>query len=156
MMLNLPQTLYDLNHHHRAPSSSSARILHPLPRRRFLGLVATCRTYRGILPHLIVLATFSYPRTPRTPLLFIPAFPRHSFLAPFDDPLEIYCLPSPVPCSPFPHTARIFPCSVSPLPPFVRPPSLPRTRCNSKPANFDLYPHQRRCTYAGYDLIRRR
>lgn len=154
MTLNLPQTLYDLNHHHRLPSSSSARILHPLPRRRFLGLVATCRTYRGILPHLVVLAT---PPATLAPLLpFSSSQPsldtlfshRSTILSRF----TAYRRPFLVLLSRIPRES-----SLPPSRPFhVLPPPLPRTRRNSKPANFDLYPHQRRCTYAGYDLIRRR
>lgn len=77
MTLNLSQTLHDLNHHyhHHRPSRFRA-FRSKTPRRRFLGLAATCRTYRGI-PHLVVVpaATPSFA----SPLPSPPS--RHSFLA---------------------------------------------------------------------------
>lgn len=86
MTLNLP--LADVIRL-KPPLPTSPRSPVPLPvrnpRRRFLGLAATCRIYRGVLPHLVLLAA-ALARLVRPS-------PRHSFLVSFDDPLEIYCLP---------------------------------------------------------------
>lgn len=63
MTLNLPQMLHDLNHYHF--SRFSFRVLRSTtPQRRFLGLAATCRTYRGILPHLVVVPPATHLRSP--------------------------------------------------------------------------------------------
>lgn len=99
MTLNLPQMLHDLNHHyhhHRRPSRFRA-FRSKTPRRRFLGLAATCRTYRGILPHLVVVpaATPSFASP-------IPSPPFHPFPTLFSRTIwrsSRDLLPT-VPCSP--------------------------------------------------------
>lgn len=105
MTLNLPQTLYDLNHHHHHhhPLSPSA-ILVPLSVRTIPTSIS--RFSRNvphlpwhILPYLAVLLAANLPPPSPPPLPPVVSASRHSFLASFDDPPEIYCLPSPVACS---------------------------------------------------------
>lgn len=109
MTLNLPQTLHDLNHYRHpsrfpfrafpfeAPSTSISRFNRNVPH------------LRGIPPHLVVVpaATPSLAFLPIPSPTVLPS--RHSFLAPFDDPLEIYCLSYSLPFPVLlPHTATMF------------------------------------------------
>lgn len=152
MTLNLPfQTLHDLNHRRSSPSPppfsfpvpvSAARSRSP-PRRRFLGLAATCRTYRGILPHLVVVP-------PATPSLALhPPFPSTSLRHPFHLPDTLFSRRSTIlsrftayrPRSPpfFPPVALSFPILATPSSLATRSFSSARRR-NLRPANFDLDP----------------
>lgn len=90
MTLNLPQMLHDLNHYHLSPflvpgspfddpSTSISRFSRNVPHLPWHSTPSRCRS-AGYTPSLAA----PVPS---------PTFPRHSFLATFDDPLEIYCLP---------------------------------------------------------------
>lgn len=74
MTLNLP--LADVIRL-KPPLPTSPRSPVPLPvrnpRRRFLGLAATCRIYRGVLPHLVVLLAAALARLVRpSPASYLP------------------------------------------------------------------------------------
>lgn len=132
------------------------------PRCRFLGLAATCRTYRGILHYLVVVPAATPSLSSLVPSPPFATIPRHFSRTVRRSSRDL--LPTVLhPRSSLSSRDEMFSSSSAPRLTFRLPlstPSRTQSKClslppkcrNSKPANFDLYPSDR---VSALRLIRR-